>query len=61
MLRAIEMDWFILDKYYNMTEDVPIYAAALLLDPCRRAAYLRKNWPDTWVKPAIEAAYILWE
>jgi hypothetical protein len=44
-----------------MTEDVPAFAAALLLDPSRRAAYLRKSWPDTWVEPAIETAYALWE
>lgn len=45
MLRAIEMGWFILDKYYNKTDEVPVYAAAILLDPSRRAAYLQKNWP----------------
>jgi hypothetical protein len=59
MIRAIEMGWFVLDKYYNMTEEAPVYAAALLLD--RRAAYIRKNWPVSWVEPAIEAANALWE
>ena len=61
MVRAIEMGWFILDKYYNLTDETPAYAAALLLDPSRRAAYIRKNWPATWVEPAIEAARKLWE
>lgn len=61
MIRAIEMGWFVLDKYYNMTEEAPVYAAALLLDPSRRAAYIRKNWPISWVEPAIEAANALWE
>lgn len=61
MIRAIEMGWFVLDKYYNMTEEVPVYATALLLDPSRRAAYIRKNWPDTWVQPAIDTATRLWE
>ncbi|EKG09391.1 hypothetical protein MPH_13579, partial [Macrophomina phaseolina MS6] len=56
MLRAIEMGWFVLDKYYTMTDEVPAFAAALLLDPSRRAAYLRKNWPKAWIKPAIDAA-----
>jgi hypothetical protein len=60
MVRAIEMGWFVLDKYYNMTEEAPVYAAALLLDPSRRAAYIRKNWPVTWVEPAIESANALW-
>ncbi|CEJ82400.1 hypothetical protein VHEMI02466 [[Torrubiella] hemipterigena] len=44
-----------------MTEEVPVYTAALLLDPSRRAAYIRKNWPDAWVQPAINAATQLWE
>lgn len=61
MVRAIEMGWFVLDKYYNMTEEVSVYAAALLLDPSRRAAYIRKNWPVLWVEPAIKAANALWE
>lgn len=61
MVPAIEMGWFVLDKYYNMTEEAPVYAAALLLDPSRRAAYIRKNWPATWVEPAIESANALWQ
>lgn len=61
MLCAIEMGWFVLDKYYRMTDEVPVFATALLLDPSRRAAYLRKNWPKAWVKPAIDAASKLWE
>lgn len=61
MIRAIEMGWFVLDKYYNMTGEAPIYAAALLLDPSRRAAYIRKNWPDAWIEPAIEGANKFWE
>jgi hypothetical protein len=61
MIRAIEMGWFVLDKYYNLTEETPVYAAALLLDPSRRAAYIRKNWPVAWVEPAIESANALWQ
>jgi hypothetical protein len=61
MVRAIEMGWFVLNKYYNLTDETPVYAAALLLDPSRRAAYIRKNWPTSWVEPAIAAAKVLWE
>lgn len=35
MLHAINMGWFVLNKYYTMTEDVPVYDAALLLDPLK--------------------------
>jgi hypothetical protein len=61
MLHAIEIGWFILDKYYNRTDEVPVYAAALLLDPSKRSAYLRKNWRESWIEPAITAANAIWE
>jgi hypothetical protein len=61
MVRAIEMGWFILDKYYNMTDQVPVYAAALLLDPQRRAAHIKKNWPEEWYEPALNSAITFWE
>lgn len=32
MLRAIDMGCFILDKYYHLSDNAPVYAAALLLD-----------------------------
>lgn len=61
MIRAIDMGWYILDKYYNITSEVPAYIAALLLDPSRRIAYIQKNWPNSWILPAIQAATALWE
>lgn len=60
MLRAIKMGWFVLDKYYTMSEDVPVYAAALLLDPSRRVAYIRQNWPQEWHSTAISSVVDLW-
>jgi hypothetical protein len=44
MVRAIDMGWFILSKYYRLTDEVPVYAAALLLDPRKRIAYIKQNW-----------------
>jgi hypothetical protein len=61
MLHSIEMGWFILDKYYNRTDEVPVYAAALLLDPSKRSAYINKNWVTSWIQPAIDAANTIWE
>ncbi|KJK74527.1 hypothetical protein H634G_10224 [Metarhizium anisopliae BRIP 53293] len=37
MLHLIDMGWFVLDKYYTRSEESPIYATALLLDPLKRA------------------------
>lgn len=60
MVHAIEMGWFIINKYYELTDIVPAYAASILLDPSNRAHYLRRNWPDEWVQPAIDRAMTLW-
>lgn len=60
MIRSIEMGWFVLDKYYKMTDHVPVYAAAILLDPSSRGAYLKRNWPAEWYEPAIDAANTFW-
>jgi hypothetical protein len=61
MLYAIEMGWFVLNKYYTMSDDVPVYAAALLLDPSKRMAYIHQNWPADWHDRAITAARQIWE
>ncbi|KAJ3455498.1 hypothetical protein MRS44_016980 [Fusarium solani] len=42
--RLTAADWDLLQK--TMTEDVPVYSAALLLDPSKREAYIKQNWPD---------------
>jgi hypothetical protein len=60
MLRAIEMGWFIINKYYTITEDIPVYSAALLLDPSRRGAYIKQNWPDEWYEGAVAGANTIW-
>lgn len=61
MLRSVEMGWFVLDKYYSKTDQAPVYAAALLLDPRKRAAYIRKNWPSDWHESSTIAATMIWE
>jgi hypothetical protein len=61
MLHSIEMGWFVLDKYYTMTEDAPVYAAALLLDPSKRIKYIERHWPESWHKKVINSARTIWE
>ncbi|PCD21979.1 hypothetical protein AU210_015782 [Fusarium oxysporum f. sp. radicis-cucumerinum] len=60
MLHAIEKGWFVSDRYYTMTEDVPVYAAALLLNPSKRLAYIQQNWPRDWHETAIAGARDIW-
>ncbi|KAJ4184065.1 hypothetical protein NW759_017045 [Fusarium solani] len=44
-----------------MTEDVPVYAAALLLDPSKRKSYIEGCWPEDWHEGAFTAARSLWK
>lgn len=55
------MGWFVLEKYYTLTNESPAYAAAILLDPSKRKAYITKNWPKKWHSDTIESAKQLWE
>ncbi|KAM5528342.1 hypothetical protein FOXYSP1_19611 [Fusarium oxysporum f. sp. phaseoli] len=61
IVHSIEMGWFILDKYYTMTEDAPVYAAALLLDPSKRIRYIERHWPESWHENAITGVRTIWE
>ncbi|KAF6525502.1 hypothetical protein HZS61_011297 [Fusarium oxysporum f. sp. conglutinans] len=60
-LHSIDMGWFVLDKYYALSGESPIYATALLLDPSKRARYLEINWKGEWVEAAIRDALSIWE
>jgi hypothetical protein len=61
MLYCIEMGWFVLDKYYILSGDTPVYAAALLLDPSKRTKYIERNWDTSWHAYAIDGARKIWE
>lgn len=60
MLHAIEMGWYLINKYYHRTDEAPVYAAALLLDPSKRLAYMKQNWMDEWIQPSVTAATQIW-
>ena len=54
------MGKFIMEKYYRLSGSIPIYAAAVLLDPTKREAYARKNWDDNYVYRTLEFAHEIW-
>ncbi len=56
----ILQSWEVFDKYYAKTEGVSVYAAALILHPSRRLAYIKKNWKKEWQKPALANVKKLW-
>ncbi|KAM6514041.1 hypothetical protein FALCPG4_18889 [Fusarium falciforme] len=61
MLHCIDMGWFVLDEYYALSGESPIYATALLLDPSKRARYLKVHWKEEWAETAIRDARTIWE
>src|SRR6266480_5417761 len=56
--------WYKFDKYYKLSNDTPVHAAAALLHPQLREAYLRKVWSgreqQKWIKPTITNVRNLW-
>ena len=58
---AILMAWYAFDKYYLLTDEVPAYAAALLLHPSRRTRYIDINWNKSWVTAVLPTLQRLWE
>jgi len=51
----------VIDKYYQMTNMSPIYAAALILNPKRCTRYIQTHWKREWSEPALRAIQALWE
>lgn len=47
--------WYVFDKYYKLSDESPAYAAALILHPSRREAYIQKNWPKSWQKKVFNS------
>jgi hypothetical protein len=42
LLAAINTSWIAFNKYYELLDDMPVYAAAVLLYPGYRKAYIDK-------------------
>jgi hAT family protein len=60
MVNSINMGWWVLSKYYQQSDEAPVYATALLLHPSRRKRYIDINWVEDWREPALTAARQLW-
>jgi hypothetical protein len=44
MFNRIMTCFYSFDKYYKKTDDIPAYAASILLHPSLRKAYLNSQW-----------------
>jgi hAT family C-terminal dimerisation region len=61
MRNAVEMAIFVLDKYYRLSEAVPAYSGALLLDPSKQKQYMKKTWKLDDMNKAIRHVQSVWE
>ncbi|KAL6405696.1 restless-like transposase [Ilyonectria robusta] len=57
------LGWMKLDRYYTLTEDSPVYLAALILHPAFRWSTVESQWSDhpDWLARGKAAVQELWE
>ncbi|RKK66419.1 hypothetical protein BFJ69_g15414 [Fusarium oxysporum] len=57
------LGWMKLDRYYTLTEDSPVYLAALILHPAFRWSTVESQWGDHphWLVRGKAAVQELWE
>lgn len=57
------LGWMKLDRYYNLTEDSPVYLAALILHHAFRWSTVESQWSDhpDWLVRGKAAVQELWE
>jgi hypothetical protein len=60
LLGCILTGWQVFAKYYRLSDDNPVYAAALVLHPSQRKAHILKNWQKSWHKMAFDSVKKLW-
>lgn len=60
MTTAINTAWFAFDKYYSLIDRTSAYAAALLLHPGHRKAYIDAVWKPQWIRNGLGRAKELW-
>ncbi|KAI8416734.1 hypothetical protein FOFC_03047 [Fusarium oxysporum] len=50
------------EKYYQLTEQAPVYVAGILLHPALRKSYLSEQWErnPAWVSNAVKAVRKIW-
>ena len=49
--------WYKFNKYYNLTDDTPVFTASVLLHPGLRESYLKAVWVKKnrqYIQPAIK-------
>ena len=63
MASCFNAGWAKMDKYYNMTYDTPVYAAAIVLNPSNKWEYFENEWKDhpNWLATTKSAVKGFWD
>ncbi len=61
---ALHGAWLKIEKYYKLTDSMPIYYAAIVLNPTLKTRWLHDQWTDDeqlkWIQPTIDKVRTLW-
>jgi hypothetical protein len=60
---SIENCWGKLDDYYKLLDTLPVYMAALVLNPGQKLAFIERHWARqrTWIDTSKKGVKKLWE
>jgi hypothetical protein len=59
LLAAVNTSWLAFNKYYELTDEVPVHAAAILLHPGYRKEYMKKMWKQKWIADGVRRVHCL--
>jgi hypothetical protein len=59
--QMVNSGWKKMEKYYSKSDDTPVYAAAIILNPMRKWQYIDRFWRQSWRQPAKAMVKRLWE
>lgn len=61
---ALHAAWLKVEKYYSLTDSMPVYYAAIVLNPTLKTRWFYDQWTDDeqlkWIQPAIDKVRTLW-
>jgi hypothetical protein len=62
--QALQASWLKLEKYYKLTDNTPIYYAAVMLNPMLKTHWFHEAWTTSeqqeWIQPTIAAVRAIW-
>ncbi len=61
---ALHAAWLKIEKYYKLTDSMPVYYAAIVLNPTLKTRWFHDQWTDDeqlkWIQPTIDKVRTLW-